>query len=605
MKRILLIATCSLACLLAFGLMAARERMGRCAPVPLLTQALPLNGTFAVTTPGDQLPAGWSAAAPGALLRGPAVDGQGFDLDGDGRALQLVGIANHLSTPPIAVTPGAFYCVGLYALSDTGAPTRARPVFVWHTADDQVLGYTPMPWQTVALWTPAAPPRDWAHIAGSARAPVGAAFLRVQIEPAADDRIYLDGVVAQQTLWGESGVLAAAGTPAVQVLPWPAGARAAVSFSFDWETTMGGLIHSRSLDDPYADVDPELRGLRMRAGITTTLQMFAAYDIRGTYYANGYNFLDGNLERRTFMSDPTFAWATRENGWQTDIWPTTRWFAPDPFGTVESHPGWYFGDLIAPLRATRQDIQSHTFSHLYAGLAAPSELRTDAHAWNTVAAEQRVAPARSLAFPWSSSAGMRDAAWHELVRAGITSVTRTNWNPRLPQYHLVDAREPHCRPVPAHPSILACPDFYVTEQRAMLALEQVDRVIAAGGALDFWTHTEEVVSPGQIAAWRSVVRYAAERRNSGELWIVPLRELAARQQATAQVQASLRPAGAALRLTLTNASTMHLDDLTLRFAMPVGRIGAPDDVQARLIAPDMLLLDLRPGQRVEVLLWPA
>jgi peptidoglycan/xylan/chitin deacetylase (PgdA/CDA1 family) len=391
----------------------------------------------------------------------------------------------------------------------------------------------------------------------------------------------------------------------VQLSPWPSGARAAVSFSFDWETTMGGLIHSRSLDDPYASEDPQLRGIRMREGITTTLRIFAAYNIRGTYYANGYNFLNGNTEGRTFMGDPTYSWATRENGWQTDTWPTTRWFSADPFGTTATHPAWYFGDLLPQLRAAGQDVQSHTFSHLYAGLAEPEQLRDDFAAWREVAAEQRIRPAQSLAFPWSSSAGMRDVAWSELERAGIRSVTRTNWNPRLPQYHLVDARDPHCRAVPAHPTILACPDFYVTEQRAMLALEQVDRVIAAGGMLDFWTHTEEVTSPGQIAAWGSVVRYAAERRDAGDLWIAPLAELAARQQAVALVRTQTQPVGAALRLVLENTGSTQLNDLTIRLTTPAARIDAPEEIHARLLAPETLLLNLRPGQRVEVLLWPA
>ena len=92
-------------------------------------------------------------------------------------------------------------------------------------------------------------------------------------------------------------------------------------------------------------------GLRMREGITTTLQLFAPLGVRATYYATGYNFLLGNAERRTFMGDPTFAWATRANGWTSDRWATTPWFADDPFGTIGSDPAWYFGDLVGPLQA--------------------------------------------------------------------------------------------------------------------------------------------------------------------------------------------------------------------------------------------------------------
>ena len=38
-----------------------------------------------------------------------------------------------------------------------------------------------------------------------------------------------------------------------------------------------------------------------------------------------YNVLLGNPARRTFMGDPTFAWATMQNGWTSDSWRTTPW----------------------------------------------------------------------------------------------------------------------------------------------------------------------------------------------------------------------------------------------------------------------------------------
>src|SRR3954465_4572087 len=95
----------------------------------------------------------------------------------------------------------------------------------------------------------------------------------------------------------------------ISINPWPNGYRAALSFSFDWETAMGGLIHSRSIDDPNAIQDPIARGLRMREGITTTLDLFRPHGIRATYYATGYNFLLGNTARRQFMNNPTFVWA--------------------------------------------------------------------------------------------------------------------------------------------------------------------------------------------------------------------------------------------------------------------------------------------------------
>ncbi|RRR69139.1 MAG: hypothetical protein EI684_16485 [Candidatus Viridilinea halotolerans] len=309
---------------------------------------------------------------------------------------------------------------------------------------------------------------------------------------------------------------------------WPAGKVAAVAFTFDWETAMGGLIHSRSVGDPNVEEDYLLRARRMREGIATTRTIFAPHGVRATYYATGYNFLMGNSERRRFMGDPIFTWATPEHGWRSERWATTPWFADDPLGTVASHPEWYFGDLIAPLLADGHEIQSHTFSHLHGGLADLATWQQDLDAWNSAAAERGVVPAASLAFPWSSSAGMSDDAWTLLEQAGITSVTRMS---NQSQYSLWEhdangvVLNPICRWLPGREGrILAFPDFYLTPAREALALEQLNRLLESGGIIDLWAHTEEVVSSEQIATWQRIVtRVATDER----LWVAPLGEIAA------------------------------------------------------------------------------
>ncbi len=303
---------------------------------------------------------------------------------------------------------------------------------------------------------------------------------------------------------------------------------------------MGGLIHSRS-DDPNSGQNALDRAMRMRAGVTTTLDLFRPYGIRATYYANGYNFLLGNTEKRQFMGNPTFAWATQQNHWLTDTWATTPWFANDPAGTVQSDPDWYFGDLVPLLQRERQDIQSHTFSHMDGGLADPATWRADLAAWEEVAAERGVAEARSLAFPWSSSAehelrqlGRAGAGWHQLdhpqqlVAGPIRPVwARRRWARGHAALH---------RRCPATSASWPAPTSILTAQRADLALRQLDAAIAAGGMIDLWAHTEEVVAPEQIAAWRRVVRYAAQQRDAGALWIAPLAEIADWQAAVAELK---------------------------------------------------------------------
>jgi hypothetical protein len=595
-----------------------RQRAAACDPLRALTPQLLPNAGLA---PGDDpgMPAGWSRRAVGVELRGPAVDGQGFELDGDGRALQLIGVGNYAQAPAVPVRPGAPYCFTVRALSDNapGTPTRARLVFQWQDSGGATLEEQATLWQPVAIWTPDAPPREWAPIRGGFVAPNGASRLAVRVEPVADDGLYLDRFGLYQG--GQALTSLAAPRPADRgpLAPWPYGRSAAVAFTFDWETSMGGLVHSRSVDDPNFTQDHVLRGMRMREGVTTTLQLFAPLGVRATYYATGYNFLDGNVERRRFMGDPTFSWATRANGWTSDRWASTPWFADDPFGTVASDPAWYFGDLVAPLQAAGQEIQSHTFSHLHGGLADLATWQRDLEDWNAVAAEQGVGAATSIAFPWSSSAGMGDAAWDQLERAGITSVTRLS---DQAQYSLwaADAdgviAEPRCRWLPGREGrILACPDFYLTAERASLALEQLERAVAAGGMIDLFAHTEEVVTPEQVAAWGGVVeRAAADPR----IWVAPLGEIAAWQRALAKLELGSAPQadGAALALSVANPTDATVVGLALRLPAGTQRVTVNGDALQASGGPQpggagfwpaagLAILDLAPGQRVEVSAW--
>jgi hypothetical protein len=553
-------------------------------------------------------------------LRGPAVDGAGFELDGDGRALQLIGIANAVEAPVVAVRPGESYCFTARALTDNarGTPTRARLVFAWGDAAGTTVREDATLWQPVVAWTPEAPPSDWSALRGGFAAPDGASELRVRVEPAADDRIYLDlfGLYGGGQALGGLAAPIPSGDQAL-LAPWPYGRSAAVAFTFDWETAMGGLVHSRSVGDPNAGQDHILRGMRMREGITTTLRIFAPHGVRATYYATGYNFLDGNLERRRFMGDPTFTWATRANGWTSDRWATTPWFVDDPFGTIQSDPAWYFGDLLAPLRRAGHEIQSHSFSHLHGGLADLDSWRADLESWNSVAAERGLAPASSLAFPWSSSAGMGDAAWDLLEGAGIASVTRLS---DQAQYNLWQAdadglvAEPRCRWLPGRESrILACPDFYVTVERASLAFAQIERAVEAGGMIDLWTHTEEVTSAAQIAAWEELVRrVAADER----VWVAPLDEIAAWQRAREQLR--IEPAAgspdALLAVTILNPSDAPMAGLALRLPENTARVNLNgDELQASggpvpggvgwWPAAGLAIVDLGPGQSLEVVAW--
>ncbi|WP_298817002.1 polysaccharide deacetylase family protein [Chloroflexus sp.] len=596
------------------------QRLEHCASPPFTNFNLLPNANFALVGAISGLPDGWSRGAGGVELRGPAVDGQGFDLDGDGRGLQLIGIANYAQTPPVSVQPGATYCFTIAALTDSllRSPTRVRLVFEWYDEQGQARDRAVTLWQPVALWTPERPPAGWSIIGGHARAPATARTLRIRIEPSSDDRIYLDMPRLQQG----GHALPSAQPPELAlpltIAPWPEGYRAAVAFTFDWETAMGGLVHSRSVDDPRADEDPIQRGLRMRTGVLTSMAIFDRYNARATYYATGYNFLMGNREQRRFMDDPIFPWASAANGWRSDRWMARPWFSDDPYGTVATDPAWYFGDQIEPLLAAGHEIQSHTFSHLYGGYADVATWRADIEAWNMVAAERGVPHARSLAFPWSSSAGMSDANWDVIEQAGIHSVTRlSDYGP----YNLfpVDERglirDPHCRWLPGREGrIIACPDFYLTPARQKLAIAQIEHTVAVGGMIDIWAHTEEVTSVDQQTAWEDVVSYTVRR---GDIWVAPLSEIAGWQIAlkmlaittlTEPVATPERRGGnVAQRYQLHNQSPYSLTGLMIDLPASTADVAINGALLPReqWQTSGWLRIDLAAGQITEVTLWPT
>ncbi len=596
------------------------QRLDRCTALPLFDPNLLPNAQFAVPGEVSGLPAGWSRGAGGVEVHGPAVDGQGFDLDGDGRGLQLIGIANYAQTPPITVEPGVTYCFTVAALTDSvlRSATRARLVFEWYDQHGELFQQAVTAWQPVVLWTPDRPPASWSTIGGAVRAPEPARVLRVRIEPSSDDRIYLD-MPRLQRGWASLPIAESSeSTSPLQIALWPEGYQAAVAFTFDWETAMGGLVHSRSVDDPRADEDPVVRGMRMRTGVETSMAIFARHNVRATYYATGYNFLMGNREQRRFMGDPVFTWASAANGWRSDRWVTHRWFGDDPYGTVATDPAWYFGDQIEPLLAAGHEIQSHTFSHLYGGYADAATWRADLEAWNTVAAERGVGNARSLAFPWSSSAGMSDANWDVIEQLGIRSVTRlSDYGP----YNLFPTdeqgliRNPQCRWLPGREGrILACPDFYLTPNRADLAIAQIERAVAVGGMIDIWAHTEEVTSVAQQTAWEDVVSYTVGR---GDVWVAPLSEIAHWQMArmslvitpvaTSSDTFGLGNGDPAQRYLLSNPSPYELVGLMIDLPSDTAAVAIDHNIIPRTQwqARGWLRIDLAAGQTVEVTVWPT
>lgn len=553
---------------LVVGMYGWRRARGQ-TPLSITGPNILQNNDFGLNTDSNpQLPDGWTSAAPGVQLS------EQTSYDGKGRAVQILGINNYLKSPLIAARPGTEYRVAFRALSDT-SPTKVRVLFHWRDAEGIDRATEPQPWQSV-------PVMNWNTISAAGTAPPYATHLLISIQPAADVVVFIDDLSL-----GQLGV---------RVAPWPNGKPAALAFSFDYETAMGGLIHGKSVtDDPNAADDPLQRARRMRDGAEQTLALFAPTGIRASYYTNGYNFLTGNTERRQFMNNPVYPWANVEHGWKTNQWVTQPWFGNDPYTTEAEAREWYFGSQIKLLQAAKQDIQSHTFAHFAGTYVTPADWRADFAAWKDVADQHDVAPATSLAFPWSSSAGMTFENWDALVDGGIQSVTRTVWQPGQRRSWIADRQHYALRQLPGHNELTVIGDQLLTPKTRAAVLQHMQTARLNEGAIDVWAHTEEVTSPEQIAAWQAAIDVA-----NRDFWIAPVPEIVQYAADIQRVTVEVAAEQPQYRFTVRNTSPRDLRGVTLTLPfVPQGITIDGNEVDA---TGTTLILDLKRGAWAEVVL---
>jgi hypothetical protein len=401
-------------------------------------------------------------------------------------------------------------------------------------------------------------------------APAGAAGLRVVLTSVGEAPVQLGSPVLTQE--------------GVRVEPHPNGARGSIAFSFDWETAMGGAVHSRGQEghDPAA---AEQHGLLMRQGADWLNNLFKQNGVRATFYATGYNLLDGNTERRTFNGDPTYKWASPKNDWDTDYWLHNPWFSDDPYGTYQTEPAWYFGDQTRALLEAGHEIASHTFAHIYVRGSNPEEMATDTDTWLDVAKAAGVPPPTTFAFPWRSSNSLTREFYDVLHGRGICAVTRIYPLDMRDLYTLgnvvvyTDVRHPE-----VYPDMAIMPDFLLGAPSANAGEEAGGAVIGAAHGLDvirqtvarrgttsFWTHPEQLGDDpglqGVRDAWQQVVTAAAKERDSGTLWIATVAEITAYQRDVLSVTTSLERSGGSLpggwQIQVRNDSGKELEGVTL------------------------------------------
>lgn len=574
LRRVLLFV--GVAALLAVAIVAILRLYRRPAQPPLYSSGnLVVNPAFQEDRDGDRRPDAWET--------GPAAELTDWTItpEDEGFSLRLTGNASFARSTAIFVWPGKPYRLSLQALTDAPDANRIQVVFLWENTRREVIQQEASPWLE-------APSRKWRLLKTAARAPAGAVGLSILLRPAGDDPIYVDDLHLS-----EEGV---------RLEPFPDYARAALAFTLDWETAMGGLIHSRS-DDGYDPATAEERGLAMREGAENLLALLNRYGVRATWYAAGYSLLPGNPEGQAFSGDPTYDWASAEHGWTDDHWVTTPWFDNDPHGTAQSHPAWYSGDMVPLLLAAEQDIQTHTFGHVYGGYVSSAELRTDLQQWNSAAADVGAPPARTFAFPWGASLGMSDANYSVLEELGFIAVTRTYHAPQgRSQYWILPPDDLfHMRTVPGHPNLWAFPDHYFPGHAEDLfwAKEAVDKVLLERGVTSLWSHTEEIVSQEQVSAWEELLSYTTALRDQG-LWIAPLTEIVQFRNDLAQIDVRARLRGQRLQVTVRNRNDHTVQGLTLTLPSPVERVSLNDTSYSDFVLDQVRLPALERGQRIDL-----
>lgn len=360
----------------------------------------------------------------------------------------------------------------------------------------------------------------------------------------------------------------------VNVEQHPDGRLGALAFSFDWESAMGGAVHSQgaTTHDPQAAAQ---HGLRMRQGADWLNGLFIRNGISATFYATGYNLLDGNLEQRKFNGDPTYKWAREKYNWSTDYWTTHPWFSDDPYGTYKTDPAWYFGDQTRRLLAAGHEIAPHTFAHIYVRGSNLDEMSTDLAEWSKAAKAIGVPPATTFAFPWRSSNSLNADMYALLYRYGIRAVTRLYPLDVKDQYTIAAVEK--------YPAISVMPDFLLGAPSSIASeeaggapisqeagLRVIAETLARRGTTSFWTHPEQLGDDPSLLkirqVWQAVAEDAAKERDAGRLWIATVGDITAYHadvmSVTTQLESSFLGMGD-WKLSVTNNSGHELQGVTL------------------------------------------
>jgi peptidoglycan/xylan/chitin deacetylase (PgdA/CDA1 family) len=319
--------------------------------------------------------------------------------------------------------------------------------------------------------------------------------------------------------------------------------RGAMVVSIDTELAWG-LAHRRGADGRLADLGAESGHLgREREVVAAILDLFARFEIHGTWAVVGHLFLDRcrpgpGGRRHPEIVRPAYPWLEGD------------WFDIDPGTSRDDDPFFYAPDIVDLVAAcpVEQEIASHGFSHVIAGEAGCSAeaFASELTASQAVAGERGIA-LRSFVYP-------RNAIGHlaTLAASGFTSYRGSRpapfpgvrgWRRRV--VAVADRLRPRpgstVSPLPGPGGLWNIPQTYLfapaTSRRrlppAIWARQPVARLHQAArqrSLFHLWFHPYNVTAAPEraLAALERICAAAAAQRDRGRLDVVTMGQLAER-----------------------------------------------------------------------------
>ncbi|MCD4828957.1 MAG: polysaccharide deacetylase family protein [Candidatus Cloacimonetes bacterium] len=286
---------------------------------------------------------------------------------------------------------------------------------------------------------------------------------------------------------------------------FPGSARGALLFSADFELAWA-YRYSKTCNDPLGMAQ------RTRDNFPALLKLFETYDIPVTWATVGHLFLRScnRVDHDWMRRIPHF----------DDHWRFTSgdWFDHDPGTDWKRDPHWYAPDLLEAIFASPVDheIGCHSFSHMdFSDRNCPPEVADDEIKACVETAREWGIELKSMVFPGGTYGNVEILKKH-----GFTNYRRKSQC--VLHYPYIDEMGLVVSPSKG----LGDNEFGWSHDYMIKNLcSHIDKAIKTRTCVHFWFHPD-IDSWFLATIMPSLLRYAASRRESGDLWIATMADCA-------------------------------------------------------------------------------